>query len=1394
MRTVFALLIVLFLVSTLNITTSDAQDSPQWHLPEGAIARLGKGPVHAVAYSPDGRYLAVGGGLGIWIYDVPTGAEVALLREPRGSEHRSNVNSIAFSPDETMIVGGGDITRVWDIATGTITSTIPGDDISSVAYSPDGNTIATVGFSSAIFLSDAATGILKDRLSGHSSTVTDIVFSPDGRTIASAAGKGLDRTMRLWDAATGTQLHKFEHENSVNSIAYSPDSSVIASGVSDRGVHLWNVATGTLIRKFGGIHHSIVDKVAYSPDGRTIATVFARYGQVHLWDAATGTPKNTLEHKHKTWRYRVNSVAFSPDGNTIASGSLDGTVRLWNVSTGALKNTITGHIHQVHSVAYNPDGSTIAGGGGARDQAVRLWDTATGTLRRTLIGHTSWGGSVAFSPDGNTVASGSGDHAIRLWDAATGTLKNTLKGIKTISAPSIAYSPDGHTIAAAGKDLMYLWDAATGTVKNTLIGPTANSVVYSPDGNTIAAGSQDGTVRLWSAATGILTNTFKYTHPGSVFSIAYSPDGTTLASSFPPAARTPLVHLWNVATGTLRYTFEHGSIATVVAYSPDGRTIATGNYEGIIHLWNAANGDFIKRFTGHIDRVESIAFSPDGRILASGSYDGTVLLWGLTPSVPIPAMAPEFTEGSRATRAIAENTQLGVNIGTPVAATDADNDTLTYTLSGTDANAFSLDTTTGQLRTRAALDHETKSVYTVIITASDGKLTDSITVTINITDINETISNTAPPTDETDETGGESTDDPPSDLTSGQTLLSSDEFNGIGQNLDTSWQVKNGDRSPWTLKDGQLVVDAGFNQNLWRDDTSTRFYQVMDQDQFTLETSMVVDYADVCAVAGLVVYSPTTKDPWGRNGNWVTLKFWGQGNGAILQYQHREREIVARQPGYSRPQGSIPIAMRLERDGDDYEAWFKPDAQGEWVSVGKTTLALQDPLQVGVYAGICQGQAPGKLNVKFDYFRVTTPELVTTPSTPEPVTTPSTLVNTYNAQDKLTGPWLWMIAPTAAGQGGALATDVDSLAAASGGTVTEADVAANGANEGDKVGALEWTLGEISATGGNNINDVINETGLGGGDINDHSSYALITLVSDTDQSNVTMRVGSDDSIKVWLNGEVVHIFPFNRGAGDFQETFKVNLKRGDNLLLVKVSERRGGWSMFVGFDVNVTYKVPTRDAIPVPAADAYPAWDVNEDGQTNIIDLILVLTAFGKTPIVNPRTDVNGNGTVDKQDIIIVATHLGESTTLAAPISVALPERLTPETLRQTLDLLRAYNDGSLAFQRGIAHLEQLLALLIPKETTLLANYPNPFNPETWIPYQLANPTDVSVRIYSVNGSLVRHLSLGHQAAGMYRSRSRAAYWDGRNEFGESVASGVYFYTLTAGDFTATRKMLIRK
>ena len=201
---------------------------------------------------------------------------------------------------------------------------------------------------------------------------------------------------------------------------------------------------------------------------------------------------------------------------------------------------------------------------------------------------------------------------------------------------------------------------------------------------------------------------------------------------------------------------------------------------------------------------------------------------------------------------------------------------------------------------------------------------------------------------------------------------------------------------------------------------------------------------------------------------------------------------------------------------------------------------------------------------------------------------------------------------------------------------------------------------------------------------------------------------------------------------------------------------------------------------------------DVNGDGVVDLADLAIVAQAMGK-PVENRRADVNADGVVDGEDFAQVAANLGEGEA-AAPSQAALPAGLTLEKVEWALNFLHAENTGSPAFRRGIAKLEGFLALLVPDKTLLLANYPNPFNPETWIPYQLANLAEVTVTIYAANGAVVRTLDLGHQRAGSYASRSRAAYWDGRNAQGEPVASGVYFYTLTAGDFSATRKMVIRK
>ncbi len=201
---------------------------------------------------------------------------------------------------------------------------------------------------------------------------------------------------------------------------------------------------------------------------------------------------------------------------------------------------------------------------------------------------------------------------------------------------------------------------------------------------------------------------------------------------------------------------------------------------------------------------------------------------------------------------------------------------------------------------------------------------------------------------------------------------------------------------------------------------------------------------------------------------------------------------------------------------------------------------------------------------------------------------------------------------------------------------------------------------------------------------------------------------------------------------------------------------------------------------------------DVNRDGQVSVLDLILISRQLGKRVSAGSPVDLNSDGIVSILDLILAAQSLGKTTAPAAPAIAAAG--IDPAMIETWIAQARLEDDGSHPFKQGIENLENLLASLIPEKTALLANYPNPFNPETWIPYQLAEAAKVILTIYDMNGQLVRRLAVGHQTAGMYRSRSRAMYWDGRNQLGEPLASGLYFYTLTADDFTATRRMLIVK
>ena len=222
----------------------------------------------------------------------------------------------------------------------------------------------------------------------------------------------------------------------------------------------------------------------------------------------------------------------------------------------------------------------------------------------------------------------------------------------------------------------------------------------------------------------------------------------------------------------------------------------------------------------------------------------------------------------------------------------------------------------------------------------------------------------------------------------------------------------------------------------------------------------------------------------------------------------------------------------------------------------------------------------------------------------------------------------------------------------------------------------------------------------------------------------------------------------------------------------------------------------PNGDAIPhelvINLITVSTSWDINGDGQINVFDLILVAQNFGQA---NPQVDFNNDGTVDILDLVVVAQRIDESTTGLAPAVLnGNASRLHATMIQNWIDMAHTADDGSLAFRQGIANLKHLLGAIRPDKTALLANYPNPFNPETWIPYHLAHDADVTFTIYDIKGTVVRQFSLGYQQAGYYTNRTKAVYWDGRNNLGEPVGSGVYFYQLQAEDYSEMRKMVILK
>ena len=595
------------------------------HLPDGTIARLGKGGLgegdRAVAFSPVDQGLAVASGIGIWLYDVETSRVLALLPTA------SFVTSVSFSRDGTMLASSqGNTVKLWDVAAREEIATLDEHTgtVYSVSFSLDGTILASGSLDKTVKLWDVAAREEIATLPGHTGPVSSVSFSLDGTILASGSRIG---EVRLWDVAAREEIATLGgHPYGVRSVSFSPDGTILAStGLQNRTIKLWDVAAreeiATLREHTGPVH-----SVSFSPDGTILASGSAD-GTVKLWDVAARERIATLSEHTGT----VYSVSFSLDGTILASsGSGDGTVKLWDVAARERIATLSGHTDPVHSVSFSPDGTMLASG--LRNGTVKLWDVAARERIATLPGHTGQVYSLSFSPDGTMLASGSsGDDTVKLWDVAARERIATFEE-HTSAVYSVSFSPDGTILASGSWDqTIKLWDVATRERIATLeehTGPV-HSVSFSPDGTILASGSSwDRTIKLWDVATKQSIATLPG-HTDWVGSVSFSPGGTILASG----SRDETIRLWDVATRERIATLPgHAYGVESVSFSRGGTMLASlGSRDNTVKLWDVATRGRIATFSGgHTDWVLSASLSPDGMILASGSWDGTVLLWDLS--------------------------------------------------------------------------------------------------------------------------------------------------------------------------------------------------------------------------------------------------------------------------------------------------------------------------------------------------------------------------------------------------------------------------------------------------------------------------------------------------------------------------------------------------------------------------------------------------------------------------------------------------------------------------------------------------------------------------------------------------------------------------------------------